>query len=75
MKKEEDYAPTFYPVKDKQDLEKIKGYEIEGIREDGESGEGKTTTLFLKKNYPDGKVKNRLLMIVSNGNRYITDEY
>ena len=74
MKKEE-YDPAFYPVKDKQDLEKIKGYEIEGIRENGEPGEEKNTTFFLKKDYPDGKVKNRLLMIVSNGNRYITDEY
>lgn len=68
-----DEIPSYYPINSESELNQLKGYEIENITE--ASGGREVTHFFLKRRTEDGTYKHRLLMILADGKKSMTDEY
>jgi hypothetical protein len=75
MKRTDDGVPTFYPVKDKDDLALLNGYQIENINESSGDAGSKATNIFLKRKLRSGRFAHRELMILADGKKFMTEEY
>lgn len=68
MKNEE--IPDYLPVKNDAELQQLSGYEIENIR-----SEGNITHFFLRRKVSEDETRFRLLMVLADGKKFMTEEY